>query len=382
MTEPRRIAVVTGSRAEFGLLAPVMRAIAAHDALTLGTIVAGAHLVSGTDADVEAAGFTIDARVAMHDADGVGNVGGRTGRAADAVALGRGVGGFAGVFEAMKPAVVVVLGDRIEAFAAAAAASVGGVRVAHLHGGDRAEGVADEAMRHAVTKLAHLHLPATAESRRRIIRMGEAPEHVFRVGSPAVDGLRAVRPATGGPRAIVLQHPIGDDAETERRRMAETLAATAAIGPRLVLMPNTDPGCEGVQRAIEESGLQPTDDGGGDGQARVGLASHLPRERFLAMLKGAAVIVGNSSAGLIEAAALRTPCVNVGPRQGGRQRPANVVDCDYGRANVEAAIRRALDLDLRSNRHPYGSGRTGPAVAELFAAVDLDAIPIRKRNRY
>ena len=100
------------------------------------------------------------------------------------------------------------------------------------------------------------------------------------------------------------------------------------------------------------------------------------------MLKGAAVIVGNSSAGLIEAAALRTPCVNVGPRQGGRQRPANVVDCDYGRANVEAAIRRALDLDLRSNRHPYGSGRTGPAVAELFAAVDLDAIPIRKRNRY
>jgi len=240
--------------------------------------------------------------------------------------------------------------------------------VAHVHGGDRAEGVADEAMRHAITKLAHIHLPATADSRRRILRMGEHGDHVHRVGSPAIDGLKAVRPAPDAPRAIVLQHPIGADIEAERRGMAETLAATRSLQPRLVLAPNGDPGCAGVRAAIADAGIEPIE--------------HLPRPRFLALLKGAGVIVGNSSAGLIEAAALRTPAVNVGPRQAGRHRPRHVVDCDYGRANVEAALRRALTLDLAGLRHPYGPGRTGPSIADLLASIDLDAIPLRKRNRY
>ena len=185
----RRIAVVTGTRAEFGLLEPVMRAVAARADQQLLVIPCGSHLISPalTYRDVKAAfGSSIVDAVPMQ-------VAGRTGRAADVEALGKGVARFGRAFERCAPDWVVVLGDRIEAFAAASAASVGGRAVAHIHGGDRAEGVADEAMRHAITKLAHLHLAATEQSRERIVRMGERPEHVRCVGSPAIDALAAIR---------------------------------------------------------------------------------------------------------------------------------------------------------------------------------------------
>ena len=301
----RTIAVVTGTRAEYGLLEPVMRAVAEHDALELRCVVTGTHLTTGSVGDIA---FPLAARVPMQRD-------GETGRAADAAALGRGVSGFASLFDEMQPDVVLVLGDRIEAFAAAAAGSVMGLRVAHVHGGDRAEGVADEAMRHAITKLAHLHFPATAQSRRRLLRLGEDPAAVWNVGSPAVDGLSGVRPAADAPRLIVMMHPVGDNDQTERGRMAEVLAAAAPFDP-LVLMPNHDPGRGGIVQAISDAGIEAVD--------------HLPRARFLSLLAGAAsgdrggAIVGNSSAGLIEAAVLRVPCVNVGSRQAGRETPPNV----------------------------------------------------------
>lgn len=355
----RRIAVVTGSRAEFGLLRPVMHAIDAEPGLELITLVTGTHLAAGTWRDVRAAGFAIDARVKMQ-------TNGAAGRPADVAAVGRGVAGFGRALEAPKPDVVVVLGDRIEPFAAASAASIGGFRVAHIHGGDRAEGVADEAMRHAISKLAHLHFAATADSRRRLIRMGEPAEAVWRVGSPAIDGLADVTPADDAPDVIVLQHPIGDDDATERERMTGTLAATREH-QRLVMMPNADAGSDGIRAAITG--------------ARVDAVEHLRRDRWLRLLAGAGAIVGNSSAGLIEAAALRTMCVNVGPRQAGRLKPAHVIDCGYGEKSVAAALAEALKRQA-PGRHPYGDGRAGPRIADLLATIDLAAIPLRKHNRY
>lgn len=358
--QQRTIAVVTGTRAEFGLLLPVMRAIRAHRDLQLRTIVTGTHWTAGTWRDVRDAGFTIDAKVRMQKKE-------QSGRAADVEALARGVRGLGEVFASMQPDFVVVLGDRIEVLAAASAASVGGFRVAHIHGGDRAEGVADEAVRHAVSKLAHLHFAATARSRKRLIRMGEAAARVYNVGSPAVDGLRAMAPADDAPAVIVLQHPIGASDEQERQWMRGTLRATARH-ERLVMSPNHDPGRDGIMRALRE--------------AKVDVVDHLPRARFLSLLAGAGVIVGNSSAGLIEAAALRTACLNIGPRQGGRERPGNVVDCDYGERAVRAALHQALDLDLRRMRHPYGNGRAGERIAEVLAQVDLADLPGRKQNSY
>ena len=372
MAKKRTIAVVTGSRADFGLLAPVLRAIEQRRELRLVTVVTGVHLVRDTWRDVAASGFAIDAKVRMQ-------VRGQTGRSADVAALGRGVAGLGGAFDRLRPQVVVVLGDRVEALASACAASVGGIHLAHIHGGDRAEGVADEAMRHAVSKLAHLHFAATATSRRRLIRMGEDSRQVFNVGSPAVAGLDQVGgaadatvAAVGGldPAAdylIVMHHPAGGTPRQEQRAMAAILRATESH-QRLVLAPNDDPGREGVVQAMRAAGVQP--------------AGHLRRDLFLALLRRAAALVGNSSAGLIEAAALRTAAVNVGDRQAGRERPGNVIDCAAGVAAVKAAVQRALDIDLRRLRHPYGDGHAPQRIAEILARFDPAAAPLRKRNTY
>lgn len=365
----RHIMVVTGTRAEFGLLEPVMREIEAHHQLKLSVAVTGMHLVAGTWRDVKRTGFEINARVPMQKR-------GEAGRLADVAALGRGISGFAKLYAQAAPDFVLVLGDRIEVFAAAGAASVAGIRVAHVHGGDRAEGVADEAMRHAVSKLAHVHLVATALSRKRLVRMGEREEMVFNVGSPAVDGLRDVVAAEDAPQVIVLQHPVGKSDAEEEKWMSATLrgipgfaALSTGLGGECVVMaPNGDAGCVGVRRAMRKMKVEPIE--------------HLPRERWLTMLAGARVIVGNSSAGLIEAAVLKTACVNVGPRQGGRERPGNVMDCDYGQTRVRDAIKRAMALDLRRMRHPYGDGRSGERIAETLAKLDLRKVSVRKRNAY
>jgi UDP-hydrolysing UDP-N-acetyl-D-glucosamine 2-epimerase len=354
------IAVVTGSRAESGLLLSTMRAIAAHRKLDLRVIVAGSHLVQGSWRDLKSAEFGIDARVPMQ-------VRGQAGRSADTAALGRGVTGLGKAFDRIGPGLVLVLGDRIEVLAAATSATAGGYRLAHIHGGDRAEGLADEAIRHAVSKLAHLHFPATAQSRKRLIRMGEPPARVFNTGSPAVDGLDAVEPAPDAPELIVMQHPVGASESTEAKWMRATLAATKSCD-RLVMMPNLDPGGVGIRRAINHANVKPIE--------------HLPRERFLSLLKGARAIVGNSSAGLIEAAALRVPCVNIGTRQNGREKPRNVIDCGYGKDPVARSINKALRLDLRRMRHPYGDGRTGQRIADRLARLDPQAVPLRKLNTY
>ncbi|MEX0886853.1 MAG: UDP-N-acetylglucosamine 2-epimerase [Phycisphaeraceae bacterium] len=369
----RTIAVVTGTRAELGLLAPVMRAIDAHDDLRLRTIVTGTHLTTGTWRELEATyGLAVDARVVMQRD-------GEVSRWHDVAALGRGVAGIGEALREMAADVVLLLGDRIEAFAAAAAGSVGGLHVAHVHGGDRAEGVADEAMRHAITKLAHIHLAATAASRRRIIRMGERAEDVLNVGSPAIDqallALRRRRRRGESRHLVVLQHGIGADDDQEQRWMTATLAAARAHAPAdglVVLEPNSDPGSDGIRRAIEQ-------DAADGGAQRPG---HLARPAFLALLNDAAAIIGNSSAGLIDAPALRVPCVNVGPRQAGREKPGNVVDCDYGEAAARAALQQALRLDLTRVRHPYGSGGAAERIAHRLAEIDLAAVPVRKRNVY
>jgi UDP-hydrolysing UDP-N-acetyl-D-glucosamine 2-epimerase len=379
MSEPkRRIVFATGSRADFGLLVPVIEACCERpDFITL-VVAAGAHMLPPAETWREVdARFGLDATVNMQRA-------GATGRLADAEALGAGTGGFARAFGRLRPDWVVVLGDRIEAFAAASAASIGGIALAHIHGGDRAEGVADEAMRHAITKLAHLHLPATVASAQRIEQMGEPSSRVRPVGSPAADGLAETAPlddeafaGLGSPRFVVLQHPAGLTDEAERdavRSIADALGDRA----HLWLDPNADPGTDAVAGAI---GALP------DSPGRV-RRDHLPRATFVALLKRLArsggVLVGNSSAGLIEAAILGLPAVNIGPRQGGRERPASVVDvADPTARAVADAIERAAGLDRSTAGHPYGDGRTGPRIAALLGSIDPgDPALLRKRNSY
>ncbi|MDX2116281.1 MAG: UDP-N-acetylglucosamine 2-epimerase [Planctomycetota bacterium] len=370
----RRVAVVTGSRAEFGLLEPALAALARRPGVRTSVIACGSHLVGDepTVRDIEAAGFVVAARVPMQMA-------GRTGRLEDAVALGRGVEGLARVYAELAPDWVLVLGDRIEAFAAASAASVAGVGVAHVHGGDRAEGVADEAMRHAITKLAHLHLCATAQSAERVRRMGERAEDVLVVGSPAVDGLDEIaalddRAAAelGDPAAVFLMHPSGTGSERDAadgRALLAALERSLCGRAVLCLEPNFDAGREAVLTMLSEEA----------GRRGWRVLAHLPRRTFVGLLKRLAarggVLAGNSSAGLIEAAALRLPAVNIGGRQAGRERPDNTVDAGDAAA-APGAVERALMLERAGLTHPYGDGRSG----ERIAAALADRRPeVRKR---
>ena len=406
----RKIAVVTGTRAEFGLLLPVMNAIDQHPGLELNVIVAGAHFLppGETWREVEKV-FTPAAKVPMQES-------GSTGRMHDAVALGRGTAAFAREFERLKPDVVLVLGDRIEAFAAACAASVGGWALAHIHGGDRAEGVADEALRHALTKLAHLHFPATQQSADRIRHMGEPAWRIHLVGSPAMDGLSQVQPLSyhqlaelgfkpreDQPLFLVLHHPAGLGDEYEQATAASVMqAALHLTAPEniFVLQPNHDPGREAVIAGLKQGGA-------------TALHPGLPRKVFLAFLKLLAlrngVLIGNSSAGLIEAAALDCPCLNIGPRQRGRERGENVVTVGEGTAShdsspretpqspsrdeiIEGITRVRETAAARSSQnesddqplpsHPYGWGDTGKRIAEILASTDLSPALLRKCNSY
>lgn len=383
----RTVAVITGSRAEFGLLRPVMDAISAHKHLRLRVVAAGSHFLAParTIREVEAA-YTLAARVPMQ------RIGHAT-RTDDTRAVARGIDGFSRAFTRLKPDWVVVLGDRIEAFAAASAASIAGLAVCHIHGGDRAEGIADEAMRHAITKLAHLHCAATKQSASRIVRMGERPTSVHVTGSPAIDGLGKIKPmpvdewlALGLPQAVFLLHPSGHDDSQEHRTAAAVLATWARAVPGrstlLVLQPNHDAGRAGIAAALAAFSRHP---------ACGPRLAHLPRERFVSLLKRVressprGMLVGNSSAGLIECAAVGLPAVNIGPRQSGRDRAENVVDvlaatpAAMARA-IRTATRRAVSLRPSSL---FGRGRAGPRIAALLASTDPhSAALLRKRNTY
>ena len=370
---PLRVAVVTGSRAEFGLLTPVMEAVRAEAGLELQVIAAGSHLVQPalTFRDVRAR-FEVADTVPMQ-------VAGRTGRFADVEAVARGVARFGRSFERLGPEGVVVLGDRIEAFAAASAASIGGIAVAHLHGGDVAEGVADESMRHAITKLSHLHLAATRASARRIRLMGERAETIRVVGSPALDGLGSIPEAgdaawaeAGEPEVLLLWHPIGSCEDAERDRASRVLAALE--GRRvLALHPNLDPGRHGVLSALRNAG------------EGVRVVEHVPRAAFIGLVRRLArtggVLAGNSSAGLIEAPALGCATIDIGPRQSGREAPASVRRVE----SIEIdAVRAAVDAALGSGPvEPstlYGGGDAGPrAAGALREAGRLGAAGVRKR---
>ncbi len=370
MNATRRIAVLTGSRADFGLLRSVMLAIHEHSQLELCTIVTGTHLLQpDRTIDEVAATFTIDCSFEMQQS-------GEHGRIADAAAFGRGATALAQHLPALNPDVLLVLGDRIEAFASAAAASIAGVRVAHMHGGDRAQGVADEAMRHAISKLAHIHLPATQQSADRLARMGEDATRIHIVGSPAIDDLDSFSrlddeqfEQLGRPDVVVLMHPVGCEDSVEAQGMRTILKSCANAGNVLVLDPNHDPGRVGIIQAIQDSGLT--------------RASHLPRSTFIALLRRAHLLIGNSSAGLIEAAALGLPAINIGSRQAGREKPASVMDvATPDEAELLQAITTAMQRGTVDIVHPYGNGSTGRRTAVLLADFDPAAHPITKRNTF
>ena len=383
-TRPRKICFVTGTRAEFGLMRSTLRAIDAHPNLQLQLVVTGMHLDHKHGRSVDAIrrdGWAIDAtvpwRAAANDPD------------ATAAATGKAVAGSARAFAKLQPDVVLVCGDRVEAFAAAAAGHIAQRVVAHVHGGDKAQGQVDDALRHAITKLAHLHFAATRQSAARIRKLGEDPSRIHIVGAPGLDGildepltLMELRTIVPDLRkhfyALLILHPDEPSEQLAFDRASALLRAAATIDYEqiVIVSPNNDPGARGIFRAWE-AGVR--------GSKKVSLHRDLPRPAFLALLRDAAVLVGNSSAGIIEAASFGTPVVNVGQRQLGRERSGNVTDVPYGEAPIVRALKKLWNRGKPARftgRNVYGGGGAGERIASILGRTELSETLRRKLITY
>jgi UDP-hydrolysing UDP-N-acetyl-D-glucosamine 2-epimerase len=382
-TERRRIGVVTVGRSDYGHLRPVLDGIRRAPDLDLVLFVAGMHLApefGDTRREIEADGFPIAERIEMLE----------KGDTPEAVAIstGRGVEGFARGFARRRPDLVVVLGDRFEMLAAAAAALPFALPVAHIHGGEVSEGAMDNQIRHAITKLAHLHFASADVHARRIGRMGEEAWRIHAVGAPGLDrlvGLAALPRATlarelglaaEGPWLLVTLHPVTLEYRDTAFHVDELLAALEKTDGTLVITyPNADTSGRVIIDRIEEfAGRHP---------GRCRLARSLGERLYLSLLSHADVMIGNSSSGLIEAPSFGLPAVNIGARQRGRLRGANVIDVAPSREEIFRGIEAARVPEFRARAraaaNPYGDGRAAPRIVEVLSKVPLDARLIQKR---
>jgi UDP-hydrolysing UDP-N-acetyl-D-glucosamine 2-epimerase len=369
-SSPRKICFVTGSRADFGLLIWPMRAIRQTPGLTLQLIATGMHLspeFGYTINNIRDEGFDVDERVEslLSSDSGVGV----------AKSVGLGVIGFADAFARLKPDLVVVLGDRYETLAAAQAAMFLRLPMAHLFGGDVTEGAVDESIRHAISKMSHVHFATNSESARRLTQLGEDPSRVFTVGSPGIDSIKRLklmdRPTIGqevgmalGERNILITfHPITVEADRSVGQLDELFAALSSFDPEFRLfftLANAD--AEG--RALNDRIRAFV-----SGRPNAIAVASLGQLRYISLMNQADVVVGNSSSGIYEAPSLDVPTVDIGDRQKGRQRASSVFHAAPQRSAIGAAISQALQRGRQPTVNPYGDGETSRRVADVIAAV-------------
>jgi UDP-hydrolysing UDP-N-acetyl-D-glucosamine 2-epimerase len=381
----RRICAVTTSRADFGLLRGLLKAIRADSALRLQVIASGMHLApkfGRTWRDIEAEGIRIDRKISLR-LTGDSSV-------ANLKSIGVGLNGFAEAFAELKPEIVVLLGDRFELFAPAISALMLGIPIAHIHGGELSEGAIDDSIRHAITKLASLHFATTETYRRRIVQMGESPNRVFNFGAPGLDQLYGSTPLSRpqlerelgfsleDPAALVTYHPVTRETDSAEAQVKCLVAAIKASGLKAVFtMANAD-----AQGALINTRLQAVC---AQTPARFRWFPHLGHRRYLSCLKHFSVMVGNSSSGLTEAPSFRLPVVNIGDRQRGRVRAANVIDVACSRAAILQGIKRATSsrfrASLRGMRNPYDrfhDGRASERIKDVLKRVPLSDGLVKK----
>ena len=389
---PRSIAVFTGNRAEYGLQVPILRAIAADERLQYQLLVSGAHLKEDfgrTRSEIEADGFTIHHEVKIDMAE--------DSLQATALAIGSGVVSLSDVLGRHRPDFLVVYADRFESFAAVIAGTQMGIPTAHIEGGDYTEGGAlDDSVRHAMTKLAHLHFTTNEQASDRIRSMGEEPWRVHTVGFPALDLLAAglyakpdhiyetYRLDRDRPILIFTQHSVATEFDQAAEQVRPSLEALEYAAREwncqvIVTYPNDD---AGGRRIVHELELL---------KARnvPSLQVHrsLGRSNYHGVLNVAAACLGNSSSGIKETPAFHCACIDIGPRQQGRLRADNVIHTDYDAAQIKQAIWRCLHDDafrggLQTCVNPYGAGNAGPRIADVLATTPLSTRLIQKRMTY
>jgi UDP-hydrolysing UDP-N-acetyl-D-glucosamine 2-epimerase len=377
----RRIAIVTVARSDYSYWKPVLHELKRRGATPL--LLAGSAHFSTEFGDsvevIEADGFKVDARIQT----------GSTDDSAEAVAraMGSSLQSCAEAYAALKPDIVGVLGDRYEMFAAAAAAVPLGIPLAHVAGGERTDGAIDDAFRHAMTKLSQLHFVAHQDYARRIIQMGEEPWRVTVSGAPTLDNLRNIKLFTQSelekrfgidlrvPVALVTYHPVTRELESGAAQMDALLGALADSGlPCVVTAPNADPSYRDLLDKVSRFVAS---------DSRHRLVRNFGTVGYYSMMQHAAMMVGNSSSGIIESASFKLPVVNVGSRQAGRLKPRNVIDVGNERASIVEGIRRAATSDFPRSLgdlvNPYGNGHAAEQIVERLLTVPLGRQLMTKR---
>jgi UDP-N-acetyl-D-glucosamine 2-epimerase, UDP-hydrolysing len=366
----RKLCVVTGTRAEYGLLNPLLKAIEWEPCFQLQLVATGTHLspeFGATYREIEQDGFTIDRKVEMllSSDTAVGA----------AKSIGLGVIGFAEAFDQLQPELLVLLGDRYEVLAAAQAALVEKIPVAHIGGGDTTEGAFDEAIRHSVTKMAQLHFVTNADSARRVRQMGENPACIYNVGSLGIDRIlslprldrseleRSLRFSFRSRNLLITFHPATLDPEPSEEQLLELLAALDALGEEFGLIftkPNADPQSRELIRLTQEFAA---------GHPNAAVFSSLGQARYFSLIQLADAVVGNSSSGIYEAPSFCKPTVNIGDRQKGRLFASSVISCAPEKEEIGKAIRQALSMDCSAAVNPYGGGDSAGKILAVLKSV-------------
>jgi GDP/UDP-N,N'-diacetylbacillosamine 2-epimerase (hydrolysing) len=374
----RKICVITGTRAEYGLLRWVMQGIQGDHELTLQIIATGMHLSPEfglTYQAIEQDGFQIDRKVEMLTSSDT--------PVGIAKSMGLGMIGFADALHELQPDLILVLGDRFEIFAAVSAALVARIPVAHLHGGEATEGLIDEAIRHAITKMSHLHFVAAESYRKRVIQLGEQPDRVFLVGGLGIDNIknlqlldRATLEASldfelGHKNLLITYHPVTLETATAATQMEELLAALAALKDTKLIftLPNADTDGRALIKKVEQFVAQ---------HPNARAYTSLGQLRYLSCVANVDGVVGNSSSGLAEVPSFKKGTINIGDRQRGRLQAASIINCAPNRESISAALSKLYSTDfqecLSRVTNPYGEGGASTAIISEIKSAELDGL--------
>lgn len=382
----RRIAVLTGTRAEFGILRPVIDAIIKHPKLELQLIVTGMHLSKKhgyTVKEIISYGYKVDAKVKMNlKADNGLSM---------AQAVGTGILGLSKSLSALKPDIFLVLGDRMEALAGTIAAAYMNIPIAHIHGGDASRAGLDESVRHAITKFSHIHFPATNKSAERIKKLGENKNNIFVIGAPGLDTILNVslldrtelesflKIKLEKEFLLLVQHPVTTQINKAEDQIKETIEAVKQTNLQtIIIYPNSDAGGRRIIAVIEEN-LKNSK------QKLFGFRS-LPHKVYLSLMNYCSALIGNSSSGIIESSSFKIPVVNIGIRQEGRERSTNVIDCSSNKNDIIRALKFAKSVKFKQElsvcKNPYGDGSAGKKIANILSSIMIDENLLQKQITY
>ena len=380
----RKIVITTGTRADYGLLRPILHAMIDSKKIKLYLIVTGMHLskIHGlTIRDIKKDGFAFMTLNMTSDEDSLYSM---------TRSLGKSIIDFAQVFHKVKPHINVILGDRDEMLASAIAASHMNIPNAHIHGGDKSGGI-DEYNRHAITKISNIHFAATKNSKERIIKMGENPRFVFYTGSPAIDEIANNKITSKteletkyhikfrGDEILLIQHPVTTQSEYSEKQIKLTLNALLKVRKRIIaIAPNSDVGYRKILKQLQIfSKLYDS----------ITIYPNMPREDYLGMLKNCGVLVGNSSSGMIEASYFDIPVVNIGIRQKNRERGKNVINIENNDVNsIYVAVMKSLKKNKSLRHHNtlniFGDGKAAKKIVKCLEEISLNKELIEKQISY